>query len=850
MRNVMYKWMLDGGQVYPVYPDDVNIEYTMETGQRFFREKIGSKLVFLGDDYQFIMQQIGLDFGHQFIVVLKKSVDGGATWEDYHTGQFHATDCVINTDDCKVTVQPDTKDAYTDILAGLDNEYNLVEITNEVSRVSIRKRPLLQAYVLGDSKVTCMLSGMVWEQDASAVDDDEAMVEHYNFNLDSIQREMTISGTGLPAANALYIGTMSYNSNTGKYEGWLTPKESTGYVIVCKTETIGPKPVAVGVSTIQIVRQSDAAVMYHHYSTYDGDESSVQVDNEDFTFDNDTRTGTVYGEQRTYRMYTRVLTDVATSKPVPEDDLVGYNRNYRYCTTYAPITTTVINPNETIYNGFVNPLGVWTANNDYSCRHYAVTAGQSYAFSGHMRGNGVPFITWFDANGVFISAEPYGTNYTTEYYEQKITAPAGATWLYANVDMSHLSSFKVMRYTLADGHIGTLSGVLSDDPTPWGRNDEGKYYVAPQVVGTRFQPIARTLWGNASLWVAVPSYSDSESLIKTFTLRDAYSLTTTIKALLAKVDSTLTFDATAEYSQFLYGLTNPVKPSVQRGTLFITQKTNLLRGEYSQPAMNAPITLGTVLAMLKNVYGLYWFIEGNKLRIEHISFFKNGGTYSGSRAVGADLTNMINPRSGRAWSYMTGEWQYSKSDMAERYEYAWMDEATDVFRGQPIEVVGTFVERGKIEEVNISGFNADIDYILLNPSNVSEDGFALMAAVSSGGVMTLPMVNISAGGQQYVVQNGYLAMVALQPNYLTYNMPSWSLKVNGTDATADGIMLGRTQQVKVPCGTGEIDIMKLVRTTIGDGEVQKMTMQLLSRIAKVTLGYPTYVINNNEEEEE
>ena len=179
-----------------------------------------------------------------------------------------------------------------------------------------------------------------------------------------------------------------------------------------------------------------------------------------------------------------------------------------------------------------------------------------------------------------------------------------------------------------------------------------------------------------------------------------------------------------------------------------------------------------------------------------------------------------------------------------------MDEATDVFRGQPIEVVGTFVERGKIEEVNISGFNADIDYILLNPSNVSEDGFALMAAVSSGGVMTLPMVDISAGGQSYVVQNGLLAMVALQPNYLTYNMPSWSLKVNGTDATADGIMLGRTQQVKVPCGINDLDIQKLVRTTIGNGEVQKMTMQLLSRVAKVTLGYPTYVINNDEEDEE
>ena len=840
MIDVMYRWTLDSEQSIPNFPDDVNIEFTKETGQQFFREKIGSKLVFQGDGYDYIMQQIGQDFGHRFEILLQKSVDGGATWEDYHNGQFHATDCIINADDRKVTVQPDTMDAYTDILAGLDNEYNLVEITDEVSRVNITKRPLLQAYVLGDSKVTCMLSGMVWEQDASAVDDDEAMVEHYNFNLDSIQREMNISGTGLPEANGLYIGTMSYNSGTGLFSGTLTPMESTGYVITCNIETIGPKPVAVGVSTIQIVRQSDSEVMYHHYATYDGDESSVQVDNEDFTFDNDAGTGTVTAEQRTYRMYTRVLTDVATNKPLPEDDLVGYNRNYRYCSTYAPLVTVVIPPDTTEYYGFVNPLGVWTANNEYSCRHYSVTVGQQLAFSGKMRGNGVPFITWFDANGDFISAEQYGTNYVTEYDEQPITVPAGAAWLYANVDNSHMSSFKVMRFTLGNATIGAISGVLSDDPTPWGRTDDGRYYVAPVVVGKKFQPIARTLWGYASLWVAVPSVTDTQSLMKVFTLRDAYSLTTTIKALLAKVDSTLTFDSTAEYSQFLYGTTNPVKAGVQIGTLFITQKTNLLRGEYSQPAMNAPITLGMVLTMLKNVYGLYWFIDEGKLRIEHISFFKNGGTYNGVRAVGADLTKMVNTRNGRKWSYLTSEWQYSKSEMAGRYEYAWMDEATDVFRGKPIEVVGTFVERGKIEEVNISGFNADIDYIMLSPSDVSEDGFALMAAVNSGGEMTLPMVNISMGGQQHVVQNGFLAMARLQPNYLTYDMPSWSLNVNGENATADGIMLGRTQQVRVPCGRGDLDIQKMIRTGIGDGVVQKMTMTLLSRSAKVTLGYPTY----------
>lgn len=247
--------------------------------------------------------------------------------------------------------------------------------------------------------------------------------------------------------------------------------------------------------------------------------------------------------------------------------------------------------------------------------------------------------------------------------------------------------------------------------------------------------------------------------------------------------------------------------------------------------------------MLKNVYGCYWFIENNNLRIEHISFFENGGAYTGERQVGADLTQMVNPRSGKTWAFMTGEWQYSKAEMTERYEYQWMDESTEMFRGQPIEVVGTFIERGKIEDITISGFNADIDYILMNPSDVSEDGFAIMAAVSSGGQMVVPMVNMGTQQQPLIVQNGRMALTYVQPRYLIYNMPSWALKVNGGSMAAKSIQKGRTQTVKIPCGVNDLDLKKLVKTEVGVGAITKVTMPLLSRVAQVTIGLPTYELN-------
>lgn len=842
MRNIMYRWYVDGGLTYLVYPDDVNIEYTMETGQRFFREKLGSKLVFLGMDYEYVMQQIAEDFGHKFEVVLKRSDDGGATWYDYHKGQFHATDCVINTDDKKITVQPDYDDAYTEIMAGLDKEYNLVEITDEVESVTLTKRPLLQAYVLGDTKVTCMLSGMVWEQDAMQEYDDEKMVDHYNFNLDSIHRELNVTGTGLPAADDVYLGTLSYNSAQSLFVGTLLPKVNNGYKIDCIQLMVGGGWIAQGQGIVSIIRMSDNEEMYRYEYTYKWGEGE-DSDNIDFTFIPKSGTGSMYGSMVSYRLYTRILCDVESydgvaTKEVPQDDIVPNNRNYRRCTMNSPMMNYVMTPVSEKQDGYYNMAGEWVVNTGYACWSYAVIESKTYYFSGRHNGSGIPFLLWYNSNRELISVEPYGVNDSLEYVERMVISPEGAAYLYLNVDNTYVDRHKVGYYFKTDGRIGYISGELTDTPTPWGRTPDGRYYVKPPIQGVQLNPIARTLWRYTSLWVMMLSSSNEDALQKTITLRDAYSLTTTIKALLAQVAPRLTFDATTDYSQFLFG-TNPIVEGEEIGTIYITQKTNLLRGEYSQPAMNAPITLGTVLDMLRKVYDLYWFIDGNKLRIEHVSWFDNGKTYTGDRQVGADLTMMVNPRNGRAWAYLTGEWQYSRAEMSERYEYEWMDESTDVFRGKPIDVVGTFVERGKIEEVSISNFNADIDYILMNPSNVSEDGFAVIAAVNHA----VPVISMTVDGQVVRAQNGRMSMVYVQPRYLIYNMPSWELKVNGEDTEAKSIMKGRTQQVKVPCGRNDLDMMKLVRTEIGDGEITKVTMPLLSRVAKVTLGYPTYELN-------
>ena len=394
-------------------------------------------------------------------------------------------------------------------------------------------------------------------------------------------------------------------------------------------------------------------------------------------------------------------------------------------------------------------------------------------------------------------------------------------------------------YTEQD--VIVMSSDYSTDPTQWGLRPDGKYYQKPAPTMTAFDyhPVARTTWNLASKWCKVNSNTIGIERDKRYeyTLRDAYTLEAVISALLAQIDPTITFSNNQLYSVFLYG-TNPIYPYM--GKLVMTPKTNVTIAEYTQPAQKAPITLGQVFNMLRDALGLYWFIDDNNhLKIEHLVWFKNGGTYSGTQAVGIDLTSMVVARNGKTLDYAKGEYKFDKIDMPERYQYEWGDATTDVFKGNPIEVLSTYVREGNIEEVAVSNFNPDLDYLMLNPSDVSADGFALLCCNVSGGDYSVPIMTDYIGGVQTDIQNYLLAFYALIPGVLTYDMPAWSIKVNGSTTTAKGIQRKKQQSVGVPMDGGVPNTNQLVKTSLGNGQIKKMSLRLTSRYTKIDLVYDT-----------
>lgn len=401
--------------------------------------------------------------------------------------------------------------------------------------------------------------------------------------------------------------------------------------------------------------------------------------------------------------------------------------------------------------------------------------------------------------------------------------------------------------------IGLRSGLFFctsrtvDEPTKYGMNDDGKYFTNKFIPSTtgfgRPLPICRNTWANASLWYV---YDDltypifEEQLRKKYTLRDSYSIAAVIKALLSKVDHTVRHEATAEYSKFLYGDNNPLYAN--RFYVFIAQKTNILKGQYDQAAQKSEITLEDVMKMLRDCFRCYWYIENNKLKIEHISFFMNGGSYYNNANSQLDFTKLKDMFNKKLTAYFQSETEFDKSELPSRYEFSWMDNATELFDQVTIDVKAKYIQQDKKEEINVSQFSSDVDFMLFNPNNFSNDGYALLCAVKNGSKYELPIVTsklIDENGDSYqlISQNWYASWAYLVQKFYMHDMPAYNIDINVSDeAYVSRIKMCMKHTIEFPIPE-DLDELKLINTLFGSGKIDEFTVNLNTRMAKVNLLY-------------
>lgn len=719
-------------EIKPLYKKDLAITYEQESEQQFFRNKLSSKITIIGSDYEKVM---ALPFSATRHIKMDISFDNGRTYTDAYKFKFVITDCEIDEDKKTIEVQPSPDDLYEDAINGYEKEFDIVkDLKPEIKPVRIAKRGMLQVYLLGEPTITCFFNGLTWNQD---VDEQiwgagEIMRNYYFGQVFKRQYRLTFDVEDVGSFWALSFEDRPTEDDKLYLNGSL----ASGSYITCQKRPNGLIDVTMydflGEPTLVATLHTDREAFQQPFklgpytTTYSAPESQVEI-------------------------YARWIQDKETFNsidcyPVPKDDFVGYNRNYKWCL-----------PFDSTSNESINML--------------------------------------------------------------------------------------------------VLSRASASDPTGFAQLADGRYAVKPESAAADFYPLYEGYWGDYSMWLRYDlSYElVDEASRKWYTMSMGYPVYSVINELLKKIAPEITHLNTPEYSEVLYG--EPLStPGMYE--LILTPKTNITVSDFSEPAMKGAISLKDILDMFAKVYRIYWFIEDNKLKLERLDWFKNGGSYDANspRDIGIDLTKRLELFNNKPWSFYTSSYSFNKDQIPGQFKFSWMDEVTVYFEGYPIDIDTPLAAKDNIEEVQITKFTTDIDYMLLNTEEISKDGFALLAAYQelSGDLSTMFfIINRPIMTQtRKILQNGQLSFVHLlgqvtprtidQHGWLD-DMPAQNIVVKDNVFTATSTRRIKTQDIVAPLNRDvlRLNAFNLIRTKLGNGIIDKISVELSSGIASITLLYDT-----------
>lgn len=701
--------------VNPHYKD-LSKKYTKESGQEFFRISLDGKINLFGQDYEFVANSSLED---QLIFIIDKYNRTSGKWIEYYKGEFNKTDCKLDYDRKKCELKTTAIDNYSEVMNKYENTYDLIKLAPAITRINLCKRSLMQVYVRGANSISNFFGGIYWEDDVNeAIDDHNALINKYYFSYIKAGNEFYVKGAGISDVNGVYAGTNGY------WSCW------NGYTCYMGTSTPGK------LANIYIKRNSDNTILYKSVKQYvfsEADNCYIGRDDIEMVNVNSSTDKFIIESPFVYHIYQRLLCDVdavedsegvKSTYNLPSDDFVTDNRNYKKC------------------------IGL--------------------------------------KGGLFF-----------------------------------------------------CTSRAVDKPTRYGLNDYGQYFTnqfIPSSSGLgRPLPISRNSWANASLWYVYEDFTYKffeEKLRKQYTLRDSYSIAAVIKALLNKIDPTLKHEATAEYSHFLYDETVPL--SMNRFYVYITQKTNILKGEYDQPAQKAEISFEDLMKMLRDCFKCYWYIEDGKFKIEHISFFMKGGSYSYNSDVQLDFTKLTDQFNKKSSAYFQSEVEYDKSDLNQRYEFGWMDDVTDLFGGVTIDVNSNYIQKDKNEDINISQFSSDVDYMLFNPNNFSNDGFALLCPIMQKDTQNLVNLYNQANNVGYIRANGTSVSKDNNWRYTDYISVS-------PGQTIDCILQGHSRISSVTFYNVSRKVLQTNVFTDNEKVEQTFTAPANSAFVRICGGYPGWV---------
>lgn len=791
--DVESQTVINEKQAFVVIPhySQLRRKYKKESGHVFFRESLEGTISLFGTDY-LLIKNASVEEKLYFYAYKNNIL--------YSTSSFNKTDCRF--DHCKKSVELKLSynDKYTKILDAYDNKYDLVKLSPIQTPLRLTKRCVVQIYIQDDKTVSNYAGGTYWETEVDEqIDDEDALTRKYHFAKGPKFSEIHLSGFNYDI-NASY--TMVPDSNT-----WDAISDSIGS---------GTTPKRCRIRFMRIASAGEpidgTPPTVHLLSTGSG---NGVVD-----------TGTEDNPQYSY-LYDTYRIEIFQSEVDPQTHVVRYTKVYESVDLYSRDTVFTINSGQGLYPMIgINSLSPVPLPSTFNLGENVI----EYQVWGRLLCD--------------VDLIPDGQGGTLDTYD----LPRDD---FATARRNYRRCIGLIGFDGSNSVVSIYqSNNTSPNPTPYGMNDYGDYFLPPYTIyGQYFYPLARSSWANTSLWVMLgtvigitPFETFCARHYKEYSLKNSYHIGDVIKALLNEIDPTIKHEKTSEFSSFLYGHSGGSASALGGCDIYITQKTNVLKGEYDQAAQKAEIQFKQVVEMLRDCFRCYWFIDSEgRFRIEHISYFMNGFSYTNPISQ-IDLRSKQDKFNRKSSIYCQQEIEYDKSDLISRYEFAYMDNVTKAMGGDLyIDVNNAYIQKDKTEEINIDGFTADIDYMLFLPDDFSNDGFALLLADSNKKV---PIVNQRIRDEK---QNNNLIDVYVQNWYASFNqlvlhymedMPGDNISYNGAEYLhVNHIKRCMKHIVKYSSNIDDLNINQLITTDMGDGFIEEVATDIDTNLIEIELRY-------------
>jgi hypothetical protein len=120
-------------EVHPLNFMKTSLVDSQESGEIFYRRKFNGTLRFIGDDFDLIYMVEQVDPCTEIVLTIEQRDSGAATYHTYWEGYFSTTNGTFDLDNCTFDVTPKPYDLYKNFATNGDVEYNILDVTPEVT---------------------------------------------------------------------------------------------------------------------------------------------------------------------------------------------------------------------------------------------------------------------------------------------------------------------------------------------------------------------------------------------------------------------------------------------------------------------------------------------------------------------------------------------------------------------------------------------------------------------------------------------------------------------------------------------------------------------------------------------